>query len=131
MNTTNLGLTVDNITGLVVTPIADGVVLPSKTVLSSTIPVYITFSQNELPIDNLEIGFSIDATVKPMPVNSNMGSGLNVMREKKITRMNMRVHETAKMRIEGIAAGILGDGNPDAGEQTDRTSVPCPILLAC
>ena len=122
VNTTSLGLTVDNITGLVVTPIADGVVLPSKTVQTSpTIPFYITFSQNELPIDNLEFGFSIDATIKPMPVNSSMGSGQNVMREKKITRMNMRVHETAKMRVEGIEAGILEDGNPDAGEQTDRT----------
>ena len=38
-----------------------------------------------------------------MPLNTNMGSGFNVMRQKKITNMNLRVYQSG---------GIYIDGNP-------------------
>ena len=42
-------------------------------------------------------------TVKPMPLNTNMGKGQNAMKQKKITNMNFRFYESA---------GIYIDGNP-------------------
>ena len=65
----------------------------------------ITLTTNELsggPL-NLEVGLNFVPTVKPMPLNTNMGKGQNAMKQKKITNMNFRFYESA---------GIYIDGNP-------------------
>ena len=65
----------------------------------------ITLTSNELsggPL-NLEVGLNFVPTVKPMPLNTNMGKGQNAMKQKKITNMNFRFYESA---------GIYIDGNP-------------------
>ena len=69
----------------------------------------ITLTNDEITgIDCVEVGFPFTPTIEPMPINTTIGSGDNVMREKKICRMNLRVYESA---------GIYIDGNPVPNKQ--------------
>jgi hypothetical protein len=67
----------------------------------------ITLTESELSSGNidLQIGLNFTPKIIPMPLNTNSQSiaGQNQMREKKITRMNIRVYESS---------GVYIDGNP-------------------
>ena len=99
--------------GYEVSVVADGDVLPSR-VVSFVGGVYgITIAAEELngfASREIEVGLNFPVTVKTMPVNTSAGTraGQNSMREKKVCRMNLQVHETA---------GVYVDGNPVAIRQ--------------
>ena len=63
-----------------------------------------------------EIGLPFVPTIKPMPLNTNIGSGQNQMRLKKIVRMNVRVYESYGIHIDGIPVPIRSFG--EAGVTT-------------
>tara|TARA_R110000868_G_scaffold176901_2_gene414874 strand:- start:162 stop:2774 length:2613 start_codon:yes stop_codon:yes gene_type:complete len=67
----------------------------------------ITLTADELSAGNLDlqIGLNFVPRLIPMPLNTNSQAiaGQNQMREKKVTRMNLRVYESA---------GVYIDGNP-------------------
>ena len=102
-----------------VSVLADGDVLPSREVqFNVTEQDYgITITAAELSgftTRNLEIGLNFPVKVKTMPLNTNPGTrgGMNVMKRKKISNMNLRVYESA---------GIYIDGNPVAIRQFGET----------
>ena len=85
--------------------------LPSRVVTTGGggVSGTITLTDNELSSGSLDvqIGLNFVPKIKPMPLNTNSKTiaGENQMRQKKITRINLRVYETA---------GIVIDGNPVA-----------------
>lgn len=91
-----------------VSVLADGDVLPSRVVSFVNGAIGIVITAEELDgstTREIEIGLNFPVTVKTMPINTSAGTSLgqNSMREKKICRMNLRVHDTA---------GVYIDGNP-------------------
>jgi hypothetical protein len=88
---------------------ANGVVLNDRKV---SLIGEITLTPSEMPqtigdVVTYEYGYNIPVAFKSMPLNTNAGtrSGQNAMKEKKITRMNLRVLDTF---------GVYVDGNPVA-----------------
>ena len=86
--------------------IADGIVLPPRTATFSGTSSQITLTSEETGYTKLEIGLPFDVEVKGMPLNTNIGSGENQMRIKRITRMNLRVYNTYGVYVEGIPVPI-------------------------
>lgn len=103
-NISNTGVTLpdSHLNNAEVSVIANGNNLAKRTVSSLGV---LTLTAEELSggAVDLEIGLNFVPTVAPMPLNTNMGSGFNVMRQKKITNMNLRVYQSG---------GIYIDGNP-------------------
>ena len=88
-------------------------VLDKRTVSSNKI----VLDSNEEYSGDYEVGFVFVPTIKPMPLNTNIGSGENQMRLKKIIRMNLRVYESSGVYINGLpvpirAFGLAGDTSP-------------------
>ena len=74
--------------------------LGQKTVAGGTI----TLTADEVTnLTAVEVGLPFTPTIQPMPINTDIGAGQNQMREKKIVRMNIRVHETVGMYVDGNA----------------------------
>jgi hypothetical protein len=94
--------------GQTVGVISNGVVLPNRSVSPGG---NIILTQAELgeayQTYNIEVGLNFTCSFKSMPLNTNPGTrgGQNAMKEKKITRMNLRVLDTF---------GVYVDGNPVA-----------------
>ena len=91
-----------------------GYVLPPRTVGASNV---ISLDPNEVYAGDYEVGLLFTPVIKPMPLNTNIGSGQNQMRLKKIVRMNLRVYESSGINIDGIpvairAFGPAGDESP-------------------
>ena len=63
-----------------------------------------------------EVGLPFVPTIKPMPLNTNIGSGQNQMRLKKIVRMNLRVYESSGIYIDDIPVPVRSFG--EAGVAT-------------
>jgi hypothetical protein len=98
-------------------------VLDARTVSSNQI----TLDANEEYSGNYEVGLLFTTTIKPMPLNTNIGSGQNQMRLKKIVRMNVRVYESSGINIDGIpvpirAFGPAGDTSPLSPESITPVS---------
>ena len=98
-------------------------VLDARTVSSNQI----TLDANEEYSGNYEVGLLFTTTIKPMPLNTNIGSGQNQMRLKKIVRMNLRVYESSGINIDGIpvpirAFGPAGDESPLSPESITPVS---------
>ena len=98
-------------------------VLDRRTVSSNKI----TLDSNEEYSGDYEVGILFAPTIKPMPLNTNIGSGQNQMRLKKIVRMNLRVYESSGIQIDGIpvpirAFGPAGDESPLSPESIVPTS---------
>lgn len=87
----------DHLEGETVKVITDGAVQPDRVVSSGTI----TLTAEEQDNTTVEVGIGFVCTLKPMPVNTNVGSGQNQARLKKIVRMNIRVKDTFGLYIEG------------------------------
>lgn len=97
----------EHLEGETVSVIADGSVLPSRAVSGGSI----TLSDSEQDHTEVEIGINFIPTVKPMPLNTNIGSGQNAMRIKRIVRMNVRVYESFGVYIEGFETPIRSFGD--------------------
>ena len=98
-------------------------VLDSRTVSSNQV----TLDANEEYSGDYEVGLLFTTTIKPMPLNTNIGSGQNQMRLKKIVRMNLRVYESSGIYIDNIpvpirAFGPAGDTSPLSPESIVPTS---------
>ena len=94
----------------------EGYVLSSYTVASGEI----TLDTSEVySVTTYEVGLPFVPTIKPMPLNTNIGSGQNQMRLKKIVRMNVRVYESSGINIDGIAVPVREFG--EAGTKSPLT----------
>jgi len=94
----------------------EGYVLSSYTVSSGEI----TLDPSEVySATTYEVGLPFVPTIKPMPLNTNIGSGQNQMRLKKIVRMNVRVYESSGINIDGIAVPVRAFG--EAGTTSPLT----------
>ena len=82
----------------------------------------ITLDANEEYSGDYEVGLLFVPTIKPMPLNTNIGSGQNQMRLKKIVRMNLRVYESSGINIDGIPVPIRAFG--PAGDTSPLTPEP-------
>tara|TARA_R110002167_G_scaffold366255_1_gene594027 strand:- start:15 stop:2588 length:2574 start_codon:yes stop_codon:yes gene_type:complete len=88
--------------------IVNGIVLPDRTANSSGQITFTVLERSAFTYPQKIIaGHNIPVAFKSMPLNTNAGTrgGQNAMKEKKITRMNLRVLDTA---------GVYIDGNPVA-----------------
>jgi hypothetical protein len=95
----------------------------------------ITLDANEEYSGDYEVGLLFVPTIKPMPLNTNIGSGQNQMRLKKIVRMNVRVYESSGINIDGIAVpirafGPQGSESPLSPNAITPTSEMFTILTA-
>ena len=108
-STTVSGL--EHLEGHTVQITADGNVLPERAVSGGSITL--TASEVSIPDRDLQIGINFTVSLKTMPVNTNIGSGMNNMRIKKITRINARVYNTFGVFIDGnpIAVRSFGDAS--------------------
>ena len=93
-------------------------VLDRRTVSSNKI----VLDSNEEYSGDYEVGILFTPTIKPMPLNTNLGSGANQMRLKKIVRMNLRVYESSGITIDGIAVPIRAFG--EAGTTSPLSPEP-------
>ena len=94
----------------------EGYVLSSYTVASGEI----TLDPSEVySFTTYEVGLPFVPIIKPMPLNTNIGSGQNQMRLKKIVRMNLRVYESSGIHIDGIAVPVREFG--EAGTTSPLT----------
>jgi len=96
----------DNLEGQTVQIVADAVVLQPRAVSSGSI----TLEATETGYTNVEVGLNFAIELKPMPVNTNIGSGQNQMRIKRIVRINARVYETSGVYVNGNAVPIRAFG---------------------
>ena len=94
-DTTITGL--GHLQGETVQIVADGVVLPERTVVGSQI----TLTSEEVGYTNVEVGLNFPVEVTGMPLNTNIGSGENQMRIKRIVRMNIRVYQSYGYYVDG------------------------------
>ena len=83
--------------GLTVQIVADGIVLTERTVSGGQI----TLTSEETGYTNVEVGLNFPVEIKGMPLNTNIGSGENQMRIKRIVRMNIRVYESYGYYVDG------------------------------
>ena len=101
-----------------------GYVLPPRTVGPLN---QISLDLDEVYAGDYEVGLLFTPIIKPMPLNTNIGSGQNQMRLKKIVRMNVRVYESSGITIDGVAVpirafGPSGDESPLSPESIVPTS---------
>jgi hypothetical protein len=100
--------------GETVALVADGIVLDERVVSGGQ--VSLTASEIAQNYSVVEVGIKFIPEFKPMPLSTNIGSGPNQMRLKKILRMNVRVLNTTGMQIDGqdIPARSFGTLTLDA-----------------
>lgn len=101
-------------------------VLDRRTVSSNKI----VLASDEEYSSEYEVGILFVPTIKPMPLNTNIGSGQNQMRLKKIIRMNLRVYESSGINIDGLAVPIRAFGaSGDTSPLTDNSIVPVSGII--
>jgi hypothetical protein len=107
----NLYLGNTYLNGETVNVVARGNTLPNRVVQSAYIILtdeekeFILAQDPATGVIDVEVGYNFVPKIIPMPLNTNSRfiAGPNQMREKKITRMNLRVYESS---------GVYIDGNP-------------------
>lgn len=97
----------DHLEGKEVSLVGDGTYLGTKTVSSGLISI----TAEEADYSELEVGLNFVPTVKGMPIATNAGSGVNVMRDKRIIRMNLRVYESSGVTIDGNTVPVRSFGD--------------------
>ena len=114
-------LQTDHLTGFTVSVVVRGVTLPSrvvqpisgtdnngKLIITAEEETFIRASGN---IVDVEAGFNFTPKIKGMPLNTSGPAGQNQMREKKITRMNLRVYKSSGVQIDGNPVAIRQFGD--------------------
>lgn len=71
---------------------------------------------------NISVGNGFTSKVKTMPLNTNSGSGGNALREKRINRLNVRVHDSAQVKVDGVQTGILNEATGVVDTSTTNLS---------
>ena len=89
----------------------------------------ITLDANEEYSGDYEVGLLFVPTIKPMPLNTNIGSGQNQMRLKKIVRMNLRVYESSGIQIDGIPVPIRAFGPSTDSPLSPESIVPTSGII--
>ncbi len=102
--------------GKTVQILADGVVLTERTVVGGQV----VLTSEELGYTSIEVGLNFPVEVKGMPLNTNIGSGENQMRIKRIVRMNIRVYQSYGYYVDGQPVPIRDFG--DASDSPLNTS---------
>jgi hypothetical protein len=100
-------------------------VLDSRTVSSNQV----TLDANEEYSGDYEVGLLFTTTIKPMPLNTNIGSGQNQMRLKKIVRMNVRVYESSGIYIDNIPVPIRAFGPSTDSPLSPESIVPTSGII--
>ena len=103
-----------------------GYVLPARTVGASN---QISLDTDEVYAGDYEVGLLFTPTIKPMPLNTDIGSGQNQMRLKKIVRMNVRVHESSGIYIDGIPVAIRSFGPSTDSPLSPESIVPTSGII--
>lgn len=96
----------DYLEGETVQIVADGVVLQERAVSGGSI----TLESTETGYTSVEVGLNFNIELKPMPLNTNIGSGQNQMRLKRVVRINSRVFESSGVYVNGNAVPIRAFG---------------------
>ena len=114
VSSTTVALGHQHLNGAIVSVIGNGNNLDKRTV-SDTGTITLTAEELSSGNLNLEVGLNFVVKIVPMPLNTATSATTpNAMREKKITRMNIRVYKSA---------GVYVDGNPvpirNFGESAD------------
>jgi hypothetical protein len=105
--------------GKTVQILADGVVLTERTVVGGQV----VLTSEELGYTSIEVGLNFPVEVKGMPLNTNIGSGENQMRIKRIVRMNIRVYQSYGYYVDGQPVPIR-----DFGDSSDSPLNTSPHL---
>ena len=106
-NSINIGL---RFKGQTVGVISNGVLLANRVVSSGGLIVLTQAELGEAYQDyNIQVGLNFTCSFKSMPLNTNPGTrgGQNAMKEKKITRMNLRVLNSAGVYVDGNLATVF------------------------
>jgi hypothetical protein len=105
----------------------EGYVLSSYTVASGQITLD---AGEQYSLTTYEVGLPFVPTIKPMPLNTNIGSGQNQMRLKKIVRINVRVYESSGIYIDGIPVPIRSFGEAGiTSPLTNESIVPTSGII--
>ena len=89
--------------------LGDGSVLPKRVV---DVDGEITLTASELANHtNFEAGINFVPTIQPMPSNTNIGSGENFMRIKRVVRVSLRVYETKGLYMDGVPVPVRSFGS--------------------
>ena len=98
--------------------VARGVTLAKRVVQTSENGSFVAISDEEETFIlagtgdiNVEFGFNFTPKIKGMPLNTSGPAGQNQMREKKITRMNLRVYKSSGVQIDGNPVPIRQFGD--------------------
>jgi hypothetical protein len=105
---------------------ADGNVLPERAVSGGSITL--TASEVSIADRDLQIGINFTVSLKTMPVNTNIGSGMNSTRIKKITRINARVHNTFGVVIDGNPVAVRSFGDASVSPLNDAILAETGII---
>jgi hypothetical protein len=126
----NLYLGTSYYSGETVNVVLQGFTRPSRVAIDNYI--VLTDIEKNILLDNdpatglidVEVGYNFVPKIIPMPLNTNSRfiAGPNQMREKKITRMNLRVYESGNINIDGNPVPIREFG--DAANSPLGTPLP-------
>ena len=114
----NLFLATNHLNGETVSVVARGTPLPKRVVQTGSDSGYIVLTDGEKSfileqdpatgVIDVEVGYNFIPKIKSMPLNTAAPAGQNQMRQKKITRINLRVYKSS---------GVYIDDNPVAIRQ--------------
>jgi hypothetical protein len=126
----NLYLGTSYYNGETVNVVLQGFTRPNRVAIDGYI--LLTDTEKNILLDNdpatgvidAEVGYNFVPKIIPMPLNTNSRfiAGPNQMREKKITRMNLRVYESGNINIDGNPVPIREFG--DATDSPLGTPLP-------
>jgi len=128
------------------------IILADRTVSGGAIAL----TSDEEQYTKIQVGLPFNPILKPMPLSTNIGSGPNAMRIKKIVRMNLRIKDASGLTVDGrplpdrffdsdvdspldsfpkIKTGVINDILPTLGWGIDEMptielteATPCIIL---
>ncbi len=104
-------------------------ILPERVVTSGG-QVFLSSTEQQLTGADLHIGFNFIPKIKPMPINSRAAnSSQNVLRQKRINRMNMRVYESGGITIDGNLVGIRSFGDASNSPLNPATLAPVTGII--
>ena len=119
----------DALAGETVQLVFGSTILPERAV-SSAGQVSLTPAEAALTGADLHIGLNFIPKIKPMPINSRAAnSSQNVLRQKRINRMNMRVYESGGISIDGNLVGIRSFGNASNSPLNPATLAPVTGII--
>ena len=112
----NLFLATNHLNGETVSVVARGTPLPKRVVQTGSGSGYIVLTDGEKSfileqdpatgVIDVEVGYNFIPKIKSMPLNTAAPAGQNQMRQKKITRINLRVYKSSGVYIDDNPVSI-------------------------